>query len=67
MVSMNQRDPWVLHRLRELFGGSVSKVKGRNLYGWTIYGALADGFLMTIYSWLSPWRRRQAAHALGRT
>jgi ssDNA-binding Zn-finger/Zn-ribbon topoisomerase 1 len=78
-VAVTQKEPWILDRLAELFGGRVYLAKGRgpqsinggplkdygDYYRWYIGGARARGFLMTIYSFLSPRRREQARVALG--
>jgi hypothetical protein len=75
---VTQKDPWLLHRLQELFGGRVYPQKTRpksisggpikdygDQWAWWIGGARARGFLMTIYTFLSPRRREQARVALG--
>lgn len=66
-VAVSQKNRWVLDRLAYLFGGSVrSAMKGS--YGpqltWNATGSLGRGFLMTIYKFLSPWRKTQARMAL---
>lgn len=60
-----QKDVWVLQRCLALFGGSVSKPNKRGVSYWRAYGGRSRGFLMTIYTFLSPWRRRQAEKAIG--
>jgi hypothetical protein len=68
-IKVSQKDTWLLSRLRELFGGSV-RVQDRSNYGpqhsWILCGARARGFVMTIYSLLSPRRQSQAKTWLGR-
>jgi hypothetical protein len=77
-VAVVQKDPWILYRLAMLFGGHVSKQRTRpksinggpvkdygDIYCWFIGGARARGFLMTIFTFLSPRRREQARVALG--
>jgi hypothetical protein len=65
-VHVAQKDPWILHRFEEIFGGRVRPVKAvykmrdYPLYAWIVSGARARGFLMTIYSFLSPRRKVQA-------
>lgn len=69
-VTVGQRDDWLLHRLRDLFGGSVhvrsgaSSFSGRNIPVWVVGGDRARVFLAAIYPWLSPRRRQQADAAL---
>lgn len=57
-VRITQKDPWILMRLKRMFGGSIYKNMGINVLG--LHGARARGFLMTIYKFLSPWRKAQA-------
>ena len=74
-VSVKQKDPWILLWLQDRFGGTVKeRTYLRKGYGeselitnstWTIHGPRARGFLMTIYSLLSPRRQLQARRALG--
>ena len=65
-VTVAQKDRWILDRLRDLFGGSVNSMQsqGHEYQRWTLCGQLARGFLMTVYTFLSPWRRRQVQMAL---
>jgi hypothetical protein len=64
-VTVSQKDPWILFRLQRLVGGSVRHYSYTHQFSnWTINGALARGFLMTIYNFLSPRRRTQATTAL---
>lgn len=72
---MEQGDPWILNRMRSLFGGTVTRRTGtiklngkeyRRGYHWILSGARARGFLMTIYGLLSPRRQLQARLALGK-
>ena len=72
-LHVTQKDPWILQRLRRLFGGTVAKREfdysykaGRAyVYRWSISGARARGFGYTIYTLLSPRRRAQMCKALG--
>lgn len=67
-----QKDPWLLVRLKALFGGTIIDhlntvtPSGRATYrsDWKLSGTRARGFLMTIYSFLSPRRQEQARRAL---
>lgn len=64
-VMVLQKDPWILYELARVFGfGKVSARKnygpiGNGDYRWRISGPNARGFLMTIYTFLSPRRREQ--------
>jgi hypothetical protein len=65
LVSVSQKDTWILLKLKELFGGTVSvhdKVKKSS--HWQISGPRARGFLMTIYSLLSPHRQARIREVL---
>jgi hypothetical protein len=67
-VMFAQKDIWPLQRLRALFGGKLSlttKRNGRQYHTLQIVGPLARGFLFTIFTLLSPRRRRQIKEALG--
>ena len=69
-ASISQKDRWILDKLKSLFGGRVYgpyKKKGRakyRIYAWVCLGPRARGFLMTIYSFLSPRRKIQAFNTL---
>ena len=63
-VSIGQKDRWMLDKARDLFGGSVNV--GKDFYTWHLHGSAARGFLMTIYSFLSPRRQEQVARSLGK-
>jgi hypothetical protein len=65
VVVISQKDPWLLLKLQRQFGGNVQNPNnGSTCYRWGIYGARARGFLMTIFTYLSPRRRIQARKAL---
>lgn len=60
-VVILQKDPWILYRLRNLFGGTVgSRIAGcakRPYFEWRVYGDRARSFTGTIYGYLSPRRQ----------
>ena len=59
-VILPQKPLWVLQELKKNFGGSIGeKRKKDGCRCWFLFGPSAKGFLMTIYSWLSPRRKRQ--------
>lgn len=71
-----QKDPWLIERFRDLFGGAVypkatpAEIMGRpsptrSIWAWRASGARARGFLMTIYIFMSPRRKAQIRKALG--
>jgi len=66
-ISATQKDPWLLFRLRDLFGGGVwSSLPGRPILSrWQLSGPRAYGFILTIFSFLSPRRRLQARTKMG--
>src|SRR3990167_7593139 len=63
---------WALQKMQRLFGGSISSVwknayskRGmREQYRWIISGSRARGFMMTIFSLMSPKRKSQIQRAL---
>lgn len=64
MASIAQKDPELLYRLRDLFGGSIAYYKagkaGRfNVYRWSICGDRGRVFLMAIYPFLTSRRKAQ--------
>lgn len=71
LVSVPQKERWILDRLARLFGGSVfvhrfaesregpSKGVIRKAYRWFVNGPRAMAFMLTIYSFLSPRRKLQ--------
>lgn len=71
-VSVTQKDPWLCHRLRALFGGSVGahsktatgKAEVATYTYWHITNTRALGFLMTIYKFLSPRRQERIQEAI---
>lgn len=64
-VTISQKDPWTLERMRALFGGSIYKLDPKYCCAqWSVTGARARGFLMSIYGLLSPRRQEQARKTL---
>ena len=73
-VRIGQNDLWLLERLKALFGGVIGTSapdlryqSGRNgvqHHYWSATGARSRGFLMTIYSFLSPRRKARIAECL---
>ena len=70
VVSVSQKDPEMLYRLRDFFGGSVkeydnnfgtvaSKNQPFTIYAWRVCGNRARVFLAVIYSWLTARRKSQ--------
>lgn len=72
---VTQKDRWLLDRFQQLFGGRIYlRTYRRTGYGssemasnfrWQINGKRARGFLLTMYTFLSPRRRTQIRRALG--
>jgi hypothetical protein len=63
-----QTDPWIIQRLRNFFGGHIieyqpKKVGHSYMWRWQVNGPRAMAFMLTIYSFLSPWRRVQFQQA----
>jgi hypothetical protein len=63
VAKVGQKDAWPLERLQRLFGGSFAKTSWGGLQ-WSLHGSQARGFLLTIYSLLSPRRRAQVREVL---
>ena len=59
VISVPQKDRWILDKLRNLFGGTVCKRKTRDIHEWYVCGGLARGFTYSIFTFLSPRRRKQ--------
>jgi len=52
-----QKDRWLLEKFVELFGGRIST--HGSCSKWKVTGPTARGFLMTVYTFLSPRRKEQ--------
>jgi hypothetical protein len=66
--SIHQKDPEILYRIRELFGGSITEIrKGTrfNCHVWKLYGDVARAMFQAIYPYLSTRRRMQVEKANG--
>lgn len=64
-VGIGQKDPWILERIKSMFGGSIGIYPNRCAY-YYLAGTRARGFLMTIFSLLSPRRQSQIRKVLGK-
>ena len=67
---VTQRDPWLIHKLVHLFGGSANLTKdgchfGGPIWHWKLCGGRARGFLLTIFTLLSPRRQMRIQQAMG--
>lgn len=64
-VSLGQKDPELLYRLRDMFGGSVRFAQCKTIpvenqcYTWDVCGDRARLFLARIYSFLTARRKGQ--------
>jgi hypothetical protein len=66
-VSVCQKDPEILYKLRSMFGGSILKPRlegGKTIHVWYLYTSRAHGFMLTLFSFLSTRRRIQIRKAL---
>jgi hypothetical protein len=61
---ISQKDRWILEKFKFLFGGSIPPPHKSGCSVWLLSGARARGFLMTIYSMLSPRRKLQIKKCL---
>lgn len=64
VLSVPQKDPWILYRMQELFGGNIRTRSQNGMYSWAIYGTRARGVIYTLFKFLSPRRKAQAKAAL---
>lgn len=66
-INVGQKERWLTDRLRDLFGGSVCErqMNGQPFYTWLVSGVRARGFLLTIYTFMSPRRQDQIQAAMG--
>lgn len=62
VMSVTQKDPWLLLRLQRLFGGTVRQYVG--YWRWFASGSRARGFAMTIFAFLSPRRKEQVGEVI---
>lgn len=66
-VQIGNMDSWIIHKIQDLFGGGTitkRKIKNGIFYDWRICGSIARGFLMTIFSLLSPRRKKKIIEIL---
>lgn len=56
-VRVVQKDSWLIYELHKLFGGTISQYNGYHY--WSLSGEKCRGFLLTIFTFLSPRRRDQ--------
>ena len=65
-VQVGQKESWLCDRLRDRFGGSVLKreMNDQPFFTWAVSGARARGFLLTIYTLMSPRRQDQIVEAV---
>lgn len=67
-IVVTQKDRWILDRLKALFGGSVyvytQGARDYTMSYWKLSGARGRGFLLTVFTWLSPRRRAQVRLAM---
>jgi hypothetical protein len=60
-LSVTQKDPEILYRMRDLFGGSIYEYQNHmgSVHRWTIHGQRTRNFVQLIYPWLSERRKQQ--------
>ncbi len=64
MIRVTQKEPWLILRLYDLFGGHINTYLQRGMGSgpvceWYLSQARARGFAMTICKFLSPHRQAQ--------
>lgn len=61
-IRVYQKDPWLLYRLQELFGGAVHlRPSAKGVWDWDVAGVYGRNFVAAIWPWLSPRRQAQLA------
>ena len=66
MAHLSQKDPEILFRVRELFGGSIIQVRMNTplyCHAWKLCGDRGRRFLQAIYPYLSARRKMQLEKA----
>lgn len=60
-VFIGQKNKWLCDKLQSMFNGSVNQQLSRapDYYVWILSGKESRGFLLTIFTFLSPKRRKQ--------
>lgn len=63
---VSQKEGWLVERFQTLFGGTTNHriQAGQPIYTWTASGPRAVGFLLTIFSFMSPRRKGQIKEAI---
>jgi len=56
-VRVVQKDSWLVYELQRIFGGKVKQYNG--YHQWTMHGWKCRGFILTIFTFLSPRRKAQ--------
>ena len=62
-VSAVQKKPWMMVRLKALFGGSIYTSSNQGLGNgdvtrWMLCGVRARGLMMTVYTFMSPHKKK---------
>ena len=57
-ICVSQKDTWLLEKLKHLFGGNIYYTH-KTCKQWVLTGARARGFAYTVFTFLSPRRRKQ--------
>ena len=70
-TSISQVQRWPLERMVSLFGGTIRtshKAQGnhQHCYQWRLVGPAATGFIMTLFTLLSPRRKEQIEDVLAK-
>ncbi len=69
-VSVYQKDTWILHKLTRMFGGSIYyRKQDERRFGkcdslWRVSGPRGRGFIMTIFSILSPNKQKRVIEGM---
>ena len=57
ILSISQKDPWILEKLKKYFGGTITRHSRKyQMFRWQVCGSRARWFAQSIQDYLSPWR-----------
>jgi len=68
IAKISQKDPEILYRVREMFGGSITEIRKGTKYNchvWCLYGDVARAMFKLILPYLSTRRKMQVEKAGG--
>jgi hypothetical protein len=58
-ITVAQKDPWILYKLKELYGGSITYYNDKNIFVWYLGSEEGRNLLRSMIPYLSPRRLQQ--------